>query len=358
MQKLRETTDVQHVQRTYFQITTLGVLLHLSMTFIFFFLDCPLSSLYNGLSVLFYLCMLFFIHRQMFRLTVSCIHFEVCLFAVTNTLLCGWDLGLSLFLIALSSLVYFCPFAHKFIPYLFSVVEMLVFLALRIYTWNTVPFYPHISGSVMLLLHLYSAVACFCIVLFAAFSSNISALVMNRLLESENRSLTALANYDALTGLLGRRAFLTRVGQSRHSASVALALGDIDNFKSINDTYGHAAGDYVLCTVARLIDKSCGHQTQACRWGGEEFVFFFSHAADATSTLERLRTEIAEFPFSFQGHRFSITMTFGLCQDDVGQDIDALIAAADARMYFGKTSGKNQVVSEDADDTALSPQET
>ena len=342
--------DAQQVQRIYYQIIVLGTLLHLSHAVIFSFLSHPYMALYNCGSFFFYLGMLVAAYRGMYRLVVSSVHIEVCLFVIINTLLGGWELGLPLYLIAVSSLVYFCPFEHKYIPYLFSVAEMGIFLWLRHYTRQVSPYYQHVSELVRGLLYSYSAVASFSIVLCAAFFSNISASVTNRRLQDENQSLAARANFDDLTGLMSRRFFLERVAQVPQEVEMSVALGDIDDFKLINDTYGHATGDYVLRTVSKLIGQTCSHRVLVCRWGGEEFVFCFPDmsAAQAVQELRLLSQAVEQHVFTFQGSPiFPVTLTIGLAEKYPGSDIDTLISKADARMYHGKLHGKKQLVSSD-----------
>lgn len=337
-----------YVKKVYFQIICLAFLAHFSYIFIFAALSYHILSLYNIGSVLFYLLMFPVVRHGKYKLAVSAIHIEVCLFVAVCTALGGWELGIHLYLIALSSLVYFCPYDHKFIPYLFSIFEIVLFISLRLYTQLIPPVYTALGAGMGMWLYVYNVTACFVIILYAAFMSNVSAAVTKKELQEENRSLSALANYDQLTGLLTRRIFL-RMLEEIDPRQLVIAMGDLDNFKRINDTYGHNCGDYVLSTTA-LIMRSCfGTNADICRWGGEEYIFLFKNQSlsAALEQLEEFRGKMEQTLFNFEGHAFHMTMTLGVSDNQNGLPPSALIERADQLMYAGKNHGKNRVISEE-----------
>ena len=288
--------------------------------------------------------MLLAVHRNLFRLTVSAIHLEVCLFVILTTVLGGWTLGAPIYLFAMASLVYFCPFRRRYIPYLFSALDIIVFVLLRVWSLGHTPYYRSPGSAAEFALYLYSALSCFAIILYAAFISGVSARVTRQALQDKNLSLTELANHDQLTGLLSRQALLNQLQESW--TTCILAMGDIDDFKSINDTYGHNGGDYVLRTIAQLMREHCGNQADLCRWGGEEFLFLFSEGTmeSASQSVCSLCRAIEAYPFSYQQQSFHVTMTFGLYAGGDSCDTQSLIHSADLRMYAGKARGKNQVI--------------
>lgn len=349
MTQTANSLDAAHVQRTYFQIICLGLLLHCSQVVIFAVLKLSIPCVYNVASVMFYSLMLVLTQRKMFRAAVSAIHIEVSLFTIVTTVTCGWDVGTPLYLLAISSLVYFCPFNHKYIPYLYAFMEFCIFLFLRLYSYDHIPIYA-ISAPIKAALYSYSAVACFGVILFAAFSANISATVTNIRLRTENKNLSIMANYDYLTGLLSRRAFLQKANELPANSTVMVAMADLDDFKLINDTYGHSSGDYVLHTVAQLMADACDRNALPCRWGGEEFVFLF-HDGDSPasgpslSRIHRLQQVISAHTFVHEGQSLHITITFGVCSGKISEGIENLIDRADECLYQGKHQGKNCVIS-------------
>lgn len=341
----QEELEDKYVKRVYHQIIALAFAMHVIYAVLFLVLGFAYLASYNAASAAFYCTMQFAVLRGNYRLAVSCIHFEVCAFAVISTLSVGWGAGIALYLVAMASLVYFNPFSHKFIPYLFAALEICVFMALKLYTALARPGFLAVPEATGLWLYAYSALASFFIILFAAFTSNVSATVSRRALQAENRQLTALANYDQLTGLLSRRAFLARL-EGLQGVPLALALGDIDDFKAVNDTWGHSCGDQVLSETAELFRRRLGGGVDVCRWGGEEFVFLFQDMPlpAVQAQVQGLCEAVAGHAFHFGQARLHITMTFGVSVVTEGRTMEDLLSLADQRMYEGKARGKNRVV--------------
>lgn len=340
-------TDETQIQRAYAQLTFLGLLLHTIQALVFFRYSLLIPAVYNCFSVAFYILMLYFTHRKMYRVTVCSIHIECCLFAIFCVISCGWGSGIELYLLAMSSLVYFCPFNHKFVAYIFSIVELTVFMVLRIYTYYHNPIYGSLPKLAKIAYYIFNTLACFFIILYASYSSNISAVVTNIRLRSENKNLSAMANSDFLTALPSRRSFFQSVKALSPDTPVIAAIGDLDDFKNINDSFGHNSGDYVLRTVGHLINSCCDHHSIACRWGGEEFVILFHNysLSDAVADLENLRDKIAAYAYEYDAQVINATITFGVYSGSVQEGVEALINEADKYLYNGKQNGKNCVIS-------------
>ncbi|WP_066683630.1 GGDEF domain-containing protein [Christensenella intestinihominis] len=335
-----------YLKKVYRNIILLALFAHGSYILIFASLNFLIPSVYNVGSVIFYFFMLYTTRRGLYRLSVTLIHVEVCLFVTACTLTGGWALGVEMYLVAMSSLVYFCPFHRKYIPYLFALAEAVVFFLLFFYLSGHGSYYEVPPKQTTEIIFLYNAATCFIIIIYSAFLSRVSATVNQQQLEKENDGLTILANYDQLTGLLTRRAFLDGVeepGDNRKPG--ALVMADIDNFKRINDTYGHQGGDYVLRTVAELIRAGC-RQADVCRYGGEEFLLMIYGTGweESTELVQRMCDDIAAHSFLFQKNVFHVTVTFGMCKTDKYGNLNEWISCADKRLYIGKARGKNQVV--------------
>ena len=168
---------------------------------------------------------------------------------------------------------------------------------------------------------------------------------------SMQRSLRTMIEQDALTELYNRRSGdkkLRQVFEEARSSchSFAIAIGDIDFFKKVNDTYGHECGDAVLKNVSALLKQHMWRRGFAARWGGEEFLLVFENVdlTEARKQLELLMDKIHELDTLYEGQHVKVNMTFGLiCDPD--KDIHALLKEADEKLYIGKTNGRNQVVS-------------
>src|SRR6267154_88927 len=162
-----------------------------------------------------------------------------------------------------------------------------------------------------------------------------------------------MAITDALTGLHNRRYMESHIGALIEQASargkpLAVSLLDIDFFKSVNDTYGHDAGDDVLREFANRIRKSIRGIDLACRYGGEEFVVLMPETdlAVAAAVSERLRRRIASEPFRVQqgARQIEVTISIGIAALGGGDDAAMLVKRADQALFRAKRDGRNRVV--------------
>lgn len=163
--------------------------------------------------------------------------------------------------------------------------------------------------------------------------------------------LEALAAADPLTNLPNRRYFDTTVEsrfaeKRRHNIPFALALVDIDHFKSVNDEHGHQLGDRVLLAVARKLRGACRPYDFVARWGGEEFAILLGnvHTQEAALVADRCRKLIAETEVPHENASLSVRVSVGVaCARDT-DDAASLYEAADAALYEAKRRGRNRVV--------------
>ena len=163
------------------------------------------------------------------------------------------------------------------------------------------------------------------------------------------------ATLDALTNLNNRRQFEIRLGQEisitkRQGKPLCAMMIDIDFFKSVNDTHGHAAGDEVLRTVASIIKQALRESDIPARYGGEEFAVLlpFTHLDEAKVVAERLRkavetTSITINQESEDEKQINVTISMGLAEFDTQESGEALFERADKALYNAKTNGRNQV---------------
>lgn len=164
-----------------------------------------------------------------------------------------------------------------------------------------------------------------------------------------NEKLKKEADTDRLTGLYNRRKteeYLQSLKDSNYTGAISIAMGDIDFFKKVNDTYGHDKGDAVLKFVANSMRDICGSNTFISRWGGEEFLLIFKdcNGDDSLLILEKLRRVIQNRVINIDDDVIRITITFGLTEYNIKKDVKIAIKEADEKLYIGKTNGRNQVV--------------
>lgn len=175
---------------------------------------------------------------------------------------------------------------------------------------------------------------------------------LHRRLEDKTAQLEEAARTDILTGLPNRRAIeewanRQLLGAARHGFPVWVVLGDLDEFKEINDTFGHEAGDTVLRTFADILRRLTRISDMCGRLGGDEFLIVISHvsADNIDLAINRFRELFAALSFPFAGKSVSITATFGVAGSGSGNlmDFDALVRKADEMLYEAKRAGRNCV---------------
>ena len=158
--------------------------------------------------------------------------------------------------------------------------------------------------------------------------------------------------YDELTGLLTYDSFRTALGwelarNANATTGCAVVMMDLDDFKKLNDTYGHLAGSFVLREVGVLIRGNLRHFDVASRYGGEEFVAYLpeTEPAEALVATERLREVLAEHEFRHQDRTIRLTISMGVSHfPEDGRELEPLVQIADERLYRAKREGKNRVV--------------
>jgi two-component system, cell cycle response regulator len=163
-----------------------------------------------------------------------------------------------------------------------------------------------------------------------------------------------LALKDSLTGILNRRAIIEAAEielerTHRQNTSLSLLMVDLDHFKSINDRFGHAAGDRALKLVVEEILNKLRPYDQVGRWGGEEFLIVLpnTESEEAFQIADRLRVYIAESEMDLEvGEKQKLTMTLGVTSTSLGNNLnlDLLVKQADVALYLAKNNGRNRVV--------------
>jgi diguanylate cyclase (GGDEF)-like protein len=164
--------------------------------------------------------------------------------------------------------------------------------------------------------------------------------------------LRQIATTDSLTGALTRRGFDIEINRefkraARDNHDLSLIAVDVDHFKSVNDTCGHAAGDLVLQTVVAQIKRALSNKTLVARIGGEEFVIALPEtgAEKAMAIAEEIRQVIADTKVQAQSRTIAVTASFGIaCGNDEDDDWNTILKAADTALYEAKQTGRNKCV--------------
>ncbi len=207
------------------------------------------------------------------------------------------------------------------------------------------PYYP-LTYNEIEMFRIFNITFAGVILLMFSFLFALEIHVLLKRLEESNRQLEYSATHDALTGLLNRRRLRPLAEKLIQSEEhFCVVLGDIDDFKKVNDTYGHDAGDLALKTVAEIIRSGVADGDIVCRWGGEEILLIL--CGETNECLERIcgiRERIISSELEHDSRSFCLTVTFGFVDCTEARGIEKLVSIADKRLYVGKTNGKNVII--------------
>ncbi len=187
--------------------------------------------------------------------------------------------------------------------------------------------------------------------LLARVRAGLRIVKLQRELQAKNRRLGKMARADALTGLLNRRAILDWTsgqlhGAARYGHSLWIVMADLDHFKTVNDTYGHDAGDTVLKRFAKILKANTRLSDNCGRFGGEEFLLVMTHldAEGVRVAVERIRQQFAVEQFDAHNKSFVVTASFGAAlAGGEAPDLHGLLMQADTALYSAKRNGRNRV---------------
>ena len=175
-------------------------------------------------------------------------------------------------------------------------------------------------------------------------------LDLERKVKERTEELQRLTEIDPLTGLLNRRGMMDRfekevARQARQGGSLGLLLLDLDNFKQVNDSYGHAAGDLALCAAANVLRSMKRSYDHAGRWGGEEYLMLLPDCSeqDLIAIAERIRESIQALRIETGKQTFSFTVSIGAHHPETPQTLDAMLHQVDRALYAAKDAGRNCV---------------
>ncbi|WP_413698925.1 GGDEF domain-containing protein [Psychromonas sp. KJ10-10] len=184
-------------------------------------------------------------------------------------------------------------------------------------------------------------------ILFGFLTTLALMLLANRILSNYQHKIESIATTDTLTKASTRQAFDAYFEDiiNRSDAPIALIILDIDDFKQVNDKYGHNTGDQIIKTISDILLTGRRENDLLCRWGGEEFILLLPNTSldKATDIAERLRALIASHILNVNEVELTITASFGVAQKQLNETKAQLINRADLSLYQAKTSGKNRV---------------
>lgn len=323
--------------------------MHIFFFAFFAYFHVTVMENFNIFSVIFYFGGFLFIKKNKLALYINLMGLEVIAHMILAVICLGIGYGFEMCLICIVAIFFYAEYfslkmnngRSNVSGSLLSVLSLTSYIGLIFAMNDREPLYV-ITDKVQLFM---------CVTMsFITFLVLILSLKLMTLffLKSEKR-LSRQAEYDALTGLPNRHYILKRLNEllEKHEAeSCWLAMVDIDNFKSINDTYGHNFGDKALKALAEILSAQ-EHDVTVCRWGGEEFLII-GNLTEASrppfDKIDKIRQQVEDYKLMYEDKRVPLTVTIGVAAYSNETNIEDWVSIADKRLYVGKYNGKNRVV--------------
>lgn len=312
---------------------------------LFLWLGSRPLALVNLASIALYLGAYALIQRRRNVAALLLIWTEVISHSALGSLLIGWDSGFHYYLLLFIPAIVIANAGRYAAPIVLALLSY--YIGLRALCDYTGPLDPLPGNGMQLVNWIHICIA-------FALSAALAAFYRRTILIAERR-LLRLATLDGLTGLFNRSHFQEQAHAmlekcARQGAPVALWLCDVDHFKRVNDTHGHAVGDKVLQAVARTMAGHLREDDLLARWGGEEFLALlpYTDATAARQVAERIRQAVQDSSLDLgdlsEGEQpLRVTLSFGVTLVQDAQDLKAATARADQALYSSKRAGRNCV---------------
>ncbi|MBQ0001608.1 MAG: GGDEF domain-containing protein [Clostridiales bacterium] len=260
----------------------------------------------------------------------------------------GWNTGGQQFLLPLLVMVFFCVYYSTKKKIFIMLFLLVVRLGLFFYSQHYEPRIP-VGYAESTILQVLNSITLFIGITAVGviFSSNLQGA--EKKLMRANEKLKTQAGTDPLTGLSNRRNMTELIERWRSAnpmSNFSFAMADIDYFKRVNDTWGHDCGDEVLRSLADLFKGKVKGKGYVCRWGGEEFFFFFPdlNLDQAKFEVQGICQSVRGLTIPYGQQELHVTMTFGVEENDFTSDLKELVRQADEKLYYGKDHGRNCVI--------------
>lgn len=347
-----------HSSLKYRLMFAAGGIVHLCFLFVFFLIDVQVLGIVNIFSVILYvLGSLFSVSKRTGQMRYGwmiAFFVEIMAHTVACMLLIGVDANFYLYALVILPISIYVLFFSCSIQVFFRTVIVFVITDLLLVSgslivvkyFETYPYFPLSYNDIHGLRILNMSCAALMLVVFSLlFSLEVHALLKK--LRAANTTLEYTATHDALTGLYNRHSLKPMFEElQENGTSFCVALGDVDDFKKINDTYGHDCGDVALKTVAKLLLDGISEGDIACRWGGEEMLLVLrGNREESLARLVDINERIRSADIAHEDNNVRLTMTFGFAHHSEAESLDTLFTTVDKRLYHGKQNGKNTIIS-------------
>lgn len=332
--------------------------LHIIFSIAFFISGFIYLAILNIIfTTIYVICANMFKLKRM-KIIFGLVNFTLATFIISNIILLGWNHSFYLYFYLVIPLTLISCISRERTTYnlKYAIMQFGIITAglifAYLYTKNHTPMYI-VTDANKFLYYLISvinfvATSGLSFLINYAFIADVN--VSNQRLANINNELNHIATHDPLTSLINRRSmndhFYKAIDNYRHSHNkFSLILADIDDFKKVNDVYGHDSGDIVLKRVSKIIIDNVPKPGVVCRWGGEEILILtYCDIKEAVKVAEQIRQAVASTSFVFNNTYIKSTLTLGVAEYNPDLPIGKIVSQADANLYKGKKSTKNCVV--------------
>lgn len=321
---------------------------HVTLLCVFGYEKVWILAGFNVFSLCVYIRTLFALRRHHTRGVIRMMYVELLLHMLISVICMGWECGFQEYAFGILPIIMFGDYIEDANRLRRSSIAMVVsvalcYLGLSIWTSTHVPLYAFATETGTKLFAIINGSA-------TMFAVSAYFLVFTHMVLGFERGLIHDASYDSLTGLANRRVLYEYRNQIQQVDDYCVFMIDVDNFKRINDTYGHDVGDQVLESIGGLLTE-CKYKLEKflpVRWGGEEFVVVYCDTEldreAKIRQMEQVRHRISELRVAVDDGEVCFTATIGAATAGEDETIDGLIAVADSRMYYGKGHGKDCLI--------------
>lgn len=328
---------------------------HVLLLVIFFIFHIMPLFYFNIFSVLTYACCFWLMRdgHEHYLAIYFITYTEVLLHSFAASICLGWKYGFAQYIIAIIPVGFYICYTleirhHKFtIATISAVFAAIAFLACKFISFFGEPAVTLDNIVLELALYVFNAFCAFAFLIIFSLVFIFEIRLSSNQLKHQNAILDKLASTDPLTGLYNRRSMDIFLSQAVETDSnFALIMCDIDDFKKVNDTYGHDFGDVVLKGVAGITTDQVKGQGYVCRWGGEEILILLNNASEESSfrVAENIRRNVANRVFDLNEKWIHCSLTLGIALHNSNEAVEDTITRADYNLYCGKRNGKNAVV--------------
>lgn len=344
-----KNSEAKHYTMTR-NINTLLLCTHICFLGLFLYFKVNIMVYVNIGSVLIYTSLFFYYKRSVVRY-VAIVMVEILVHMSLATICVGWNAGYQFYYFCLLPCIFLCDYLAKtdhkkgMHPIAVSVIVMIVFLMCRRYCVSNKSIYD-LSDNIESMMFVNNMIASFAFLI-------IYLVIFERQILKKEKQLENMAEIDELTKLPNRHLMQEWLKEgfasSKQGMPMAIAMLDVDDFKKLNDVYGHNSGDMVLTFIASKIEQHSENTMRIARWGGEEFLFL-DFREDALqhllNNLEELRKDVESDCLQIENEKIRVTFTAGITSyDKRDRTVFDTINRADECMYKGKEGGKNRIIS-------------